>query len=42
MDQELQRLAHRALKEACKRGDSHLSVSGWAMSRVRSQRPKVP
>jgi hypothetical protein len=42
MDQELRRLAHRALQEACRRGDSHLSASDWAMSRVRSQRPKVP
>ena len=41
MDQELRRLAHRALQEACRRGDSHLSAFDWAMSRVRSQRPKV-
>jgi hypothetical protein len=41
MDQDLRRLAHRALQEACKRGESHLSAFDWAMSRVRSQRPKV-
>ena len=42
MEQELRRLAHRALQEACRRGDSHLSAFDWAMSRVRSQQPEVP
>jgi hypothetical protein len=36
MDQDLRRLAHRALQEACGRKDSHLSASDWAVSRVRS------
>jgi len=41
MDQDLRRLGYRALQEACGRKDSHLSASDWAVSRVRSQRPKV-
>jgi hypothetical protein len=42
MDQNLRRLAHRALQEACGRRDNYLSACDWAISRVRSQRPKVP
>jgi hypothetical protein len=41
MDQDLRRLAHRALHEACGRGNSPLSAFEWAVSRVRSQRPQV-
>ena len=42
MDQDLRRLVHRALQEASGRGNSVLSATDWAVSRVRSQRPKVP
>jgi hypothetical protein len=39
MDQDLHRIAHRALQEAPSRGNSFLSASDWAVSRIRSQRP---
>jgi hypothetical protein len=39
MDQDLHRIAHRALQEAPGRGNSFLSASDWAVSRIRSQRP---
>ena len=41
MDQELLRVAHRAVQEAESRGDSHLSTTGWALSRIRSILPNT-
>ena len=41
MDQDLHRIAHRALQEAPGRGNSFLSASDWAVSRIRSQRPNM-
>jgi hypothetical protein len=41
MDQDLHRLAHLALQEAPGRGNSFLSASDWAVSRIRSQRPNM-
>ena len=41
MDQELLRVAHRALQEAESRGHSHLSATDWAVSRIRSILPNT-
>ena len=41
MNQELLRVAHRAVQEAESRGDSHLSTADWAVSRIRSILPNT-